>query len=70
VIEYHGVRLRVKRDKQTGLMACPLCGVGDEATYFFTPEDLLRHILAHVKGYMRHKRKAPVRHPEEQEEEE
>ncbi len=70
LITCHGIRLKVKRDKETGLLACPLCGAGDEATYFFTVEDLLLHIVAHVKGHMRHRRRSPVRRVEEEEEEE
>lgn len=42
------MRLKVRRDRQTGLLACPLCR-GDKAAYFFTPEDLIAHLLSHVR---------------------
>jgi len=48
VVEKWGIRLRVKRDRVTGVYACPICGTSDNALYFFTVEDLLRHILTHA----------------------
>ncbi len=41
------------RDKKTGLYACPICGVGDNASFFFNIKDLILHIAAHVEGYER-----------------
>ena len=49
IVDKWGVRLRVKRDRATGVYACPICGVADDAVYFFTVEDLLRHILMHAR---------------------
>ncbi|RUM47351.1 MAG: hypothetical protein DSY37_02900 [Hyperthermus sp.] len=49
VLEYSGVRIRVFRDKATGLIACPVCGLGDNASYFFMPRDLLEHLRAHAR---------------------
>jgi hypothetical protein len=49
IIESHGVRLKVKRDKETGLLLCPICGEEKKAAYFFTAEDLIFHLLAHTK---------------------
>ncbi len=43
------MRLRVKRDRVTGLLVCPICYGRDDAPYFYTVEDLLRHLLTHVK---------------------
>ena len=49
VVEKWGIRLRVKRDKVTGVYACPVCGTGDNTIYFFSVEDLLRHVLVHAR---------------------
>ncbi len=48
IVEEYGIRLRVKRDRVTGLYACPICGIGDHASYFFTVKDLLVHIASHA----------------------
>jgi hypothetical protein len=68
VVEYSGMRLRVLRDKVTGLYACPICGTGDRATYLFTPKDLVYHIYAHARKTERHH--ARVEYTIEAEEEE
>ena len=70
VIESHGIRLRVKRDKETKLLACPICGEGDNAIYFFSVEDLIRHILSHTKRIERHQVFVPTKPIEEEGEEE
>ncbi|AEM39353.1 hypothetical protein Pyrfu_1495 [Pyrolobus fumarii 1A] len=49
VIEKWGVKLKVKKDKVTGMYACPICGISDSAIYFFSIEDLLRHMLTHAR---------------------
>jgi hypothetical protein len=49
VVERSGIKLKVPRDKVTGLYACPICGFGEDASYFFTVDDLIRHILTHAK---------------------
>ncbi|ABM81088.1 hypothetical protein [Hyperthermus butylicus] len=49
IIEVYGVRLKVPRDRVTGLYACPICGFGVDATYFFSEKDLVIHILNHAK---------------------
>jgi len=48
-VEYHGIRLRVPRDKVTGVYACPICGFGGNATYLFTVKDLVYHIYSHTR---------------------
>ena len=48
LVEYAGVRLMVKRDKVTGLLKCPICG-DDKPSYFFTPKDLILHIIMHAQ---------------------
>ncbi len=48
VIEEYGIKLKVYRDKVTGLYACPICGLHDKASYFFTVKDLLTHIASHA----------------------
>lgn len=55
MVEYSGVRLRVKRDRVTGLYACPLCGLGEHATYLFTPRDLVYHLYSHARRLERHR---------------
>ena len=49
IVEESGIRLKVPRDKVTGLYACPICGFGEDASYFFTIEDLVKHTLTHAK---------------------
>ena len=51
LIEYKGIRLRVPRDRVTGLYACPICGLGERATYLFTIRDLIYHIYSHIKHH-------------------
>ncbi len=48
VLEYAGIRLKVKRDKVTGLIKCPLCS-DDKPSYFFTLKDLLQHLVMHAQ---------------------
>ncbi len=48
LVEKWGMKLRVKRDRVTGLYACPVC-LGDNTLYFYTIEDLLRHLLTHAR---------------------
>ncbi len=48
-VEYKGIRLIVLVDRVTGLYACPICGVGDRATYTFTVKDLVLHMYAHTR---------------------
>ncbi len=69
LIEYHGIRLKVLRDKVTGLYACPICGTGDHATYIFTPKDLVYHIYAHAKQAEKHTTRIRVEEEREEEEE-
>jgi hypothetical protein len=69
VIEYHGIRLRVLRDRVTGLLACPICGTGDNATYLFTSKDLVYHILAHARKAERHRASVQYHVVAEEEEE-
>ena len=49
IVEESGIRLKVLRDKVTGLLACPICGLGEDASYFFTARDLIIHMLAHAR---------------------
>ena len=49
IIEEAGIKLKVLRDKVTGLLACPICGMGEDASYFFTPRDLIVHLLSHAR---------------------
>ncbi len=48
MVEEAGIRLKVRRDRVTGLYACPVCGKNEDATYFFTVKDLIKHILVHA----------------------
>ena len=54
IIEEEGIRVKVLKDKKTNLYACPICGLGDHASYFFTVKDLILHIRAHTEGYQKH----------------
>ena len=49
-IVYEGIKLRVKQDRKTRLYACPICGYEEHASFFYTVEDLLHHLLSHVSG--------------------
>ncbi len=51
IIEDHGIKLKVLRDKKTLLYACPICGLGDGASFFFNTKDLILHIAAHADRY-------------------
>ncbi len=70
IIEVDGVRLKVKRDKVTGLYMCPVCGT-KKPTYFFTANDLIEHIIMHAVRDWRSERVVVEEiEVEEQEEEE
>ena len=69
IVKYKGVRLKALRDKVTGILACPICGTGDRATYLFTAKDLVYHILAHARRAERHHARVPLGTLEEPEEE-
>ncbi len=45
IIEYDGSIIRAT--KQGGLYKCPYCNA-----LFYTPKDLLHHIVAHAKGLL------------------
>lgn len=68
-VEYAGMRLRVKRDKVTGLYACPVCGLGDNATYLLTVKDLFYHIYAHARRAERYRARVQYEEEEGHEEE-
>ena len=55
VLEYAGVRLKVKRDRVTGLLKCPLCG-DEKPSFFFTVKDLVSHIVMHAQRDWRKER--------------
>ncbi|KSW12319.1 hypothetical protein CF15_06130 [Pyrodictium occultum] len=48
VVEVDGVRVKALRDRVTMLLACPICGTGDKASYFFSPRDLVNHLFSHT----------------------
>ncbi len=56
ILEEHGIRLKVKRDRETGLIVCPICGLGEKASYFFTLRDLVEHITMHARRDWRRER--------------
>ena len=66
IIEVEGVRLKVKRDRVTGLYMCPICGE-HKPTYFFTERDLVDHIIMHAVRDWR-KERVVVEEAEEREE--
>ncbi len=48
-VEYHGMKIRVLRDKVTGLYACPICFKhSQEGKYFFDVPSLIRHMMTHA----------------------
>jgi hypothetical protein len=67
-IEVDGVKLKVPRDASTKLYACPICGLSEGSSYFFSERDLVYHIISHVTR--RHVAPASSILPEESEEEE
>ncbi len=51
VVEYRGIRLKALRDRVTGVYACPICGLGERATYLFTVKDYVFHIYSHARRF-------------------
>jgi hypothetical protein len=60
-VEYEGIRLRVPRDKETGLLACPICmeevkkmkgikkeNIEDYMRFFFDVPSLIAHLASHA----------------------
>jgi len=70
VVVYNGIRVRVLRERNTGLYACPICGTGDRATYLFTVKDLVYHLYAHAKRAEKYHTRVQYRAEEEEEGEE
>lgn len=66
VVEYRGSRIKAYRDRSSGLLACPICGLQDRASYFFSVDDLFNHIIAHVEERWRSEQEEMVE-PEESE---
>ncbi len=54
IIEVDGIKLKVQKDEVTGLLACPICGLGEKATYFFSERDLIKHMISHKSRQSRH----------------
>jgi len=49
-IDYHGIKIRVLKDRVTRLYACPLCfRPPQEGTFFFDIPSLVEHIMSHTK---------------------
>ena len=69
IVEYEGMRVRAYINEKTKLYACPVCGLGDKASYFFSKRDLLQHIVAHTREEWR-KEKLRITREEEEESEE
>jgi len=58
-IEYEGIRIRTVMDKETGLIACPICmtqvlkkkksmkELEDETMFFFDGQSLIHHMATH-----------------------
>jgi len=67
LVAYSGIRLRVLRDRNTGLYACPVCGTGDKATYVFTAKDLIYHLYAHAKRVEKHRARVHLREEDHEE---
>ena len=67
IVEYHGSRMKALRDEKTGLLACPICGLKDKSTFFYTARDLFNHVIAHVEEKWR-RIKVEVVEEEEKEE--
>ncbi len=68
VVEEAGVKLKVKRDRVTGLLLCPVCGE-DKPTYFFTVRDLVNHLVMHAQRDWQRERVVVTAEAEEGEEE-
>ncbi|ABU82115.1 hypothetical protein [Ignicoccus hospitalis] len=57
-VEHEGMRIRVLRDKETGLLACPICltetvkkkgrKAADEGSFFFDVQSLIAHLTTHA----------------------
>ncbi len=57
-VEYEGIRIRVLRDKETGLLACPICmqemgkkrkdKFEDAGRFFFDEASLISHLASHA----------------------
>ncbi len=69
VVEYRGMKIKAYVNEKTGLYACPICGLGERASYFFSERDLLQHIIAHTREEWR-KEKLHIAREEEEEGEE
>ncbi len=64
VVEINGIRIETCKDKITGMIACPICinamekclggeyipGYNYENSFFFSEEDLIRHIRDYHGG--------------------
>ncbi len=57
IIEYKGSIVEAERDER-GLYSCPICN----KYLFYSPSDLMHHIVSHAKGIIKHVRPAPRRH--------
>ncbi|MGC9210303.1 MAG: hypothetical protein ACP5FT_03465 [Acidilobus sp.] len=57
IVEYAGSRVRAYRDKEDGMLVCPIC----RRSKFATPADLLAHMVAHAKGTLDKRRQPPSR---------
>jgi len=57
-IEYEGIRIKVLKDKETGLLACPICmqemrakkkeKFEDVGRFFFDVPSLISHLASHA----------------------
>ncbi len=66
-VEYKGIKIRVLKDKETGLLACPLClGVGEEGKYFYDVPSLIEHLAAHLHKPWERKKGRIIKEEEEQ----
>ena len=57
LVEYAGSRVRAFRERETGLLVCPIC----RKARFAAPPDLLAHMVAHAKGTLDKRRQPPTR---------
>ncbi len=57
LIEWEGQRFYALRDRDTGLLVCPICRVAK----FVSPEDLVGHLVAHAKRQLDRRRPPPQR---------
>ncbi len=57
LVEYAGSRVRALKERETGLLVCPIC----RRARFATPSDLLAHLVAHAKGTLDKRRQPPSR---------